>query len=85
MQIKELKCEVSRIEIIPAMRLVRFWLPALNCTDMGGAIRVATRHCPAVSRIETFAGNEPDTVYMKSGDAWQAASPNPTSTTNPTR
>ena len=50
-------------------------LPAGCCCDMTGAIVVAKLLCPAVRRIETYSGDEPDTQYIKNGKEWEARVP----------
>lgn len=47
-------------------------LPDGNCTDMGGAIRIAKTLMPDVSVIYTISGGEPDTMYCKEGKDWKA-------------
>ena len=42
------------------------------CTDMSGAIDLFQRIDPAVRRIETWADQEPDTLYVKQDETWQA-------------
>ena len=50
-------------------------LPELCCTDMGGAIALFETIDPGVTRIETVAGETPDTTYTRRGGDWLAALP----------
>lgn len=44
-----------------------------NCTDMSGAIQVATTLCPSVRQIDTYAAGVADTVYVLGSDGkWRS-------------
>ena len=47
-------------------------LPPDNCTDMGGAIRVAEALMPGVRELHTFCNGVADTMYSCVGGRWQA-------------
>lgn len=70
----------------PSAGLVRIYLAANNCTDMAGALRAVltdddgnARH---VHAIETFAGQELDTIYTPDANGDWTAKP-PTYTPHP--
>ena len=44
--------------------ILRLDMPVDNCCDMRGAIKAAEALCPMVWRIDTYAGGEPDTMYL---------------------
>jgi hypothetical protein len=50
--------------------ILRLDMPPDHCCDMRGAIRSAEDLCPMVWRIDTYAGGEPDTIYLRRGDKW---------------
>jgi hypothetical protein len=52
--------------------ILRLDMPDANCCDMGGAIKAAQALCPMVWRIDTYAGGEPDTMYLARGSKWEA-------------
>ena len=58
----DLQCRLIRIEHDGD----KCWMfvPAHNCVDMSGAIRVAQRGNPRVRVIRTVAGRLPDTMYI---------------------
>jgi hypothetical protein len=52
--------------------ILRLDMPDANCCDMRGAIKAAQALCPMVWRIDTYAGGEPDTMYVERGGKWHA-------------
>ena len=52
--------------------ILRLDMPPDNCCDMGGAIKAAEVLCPLVWRIDTYAGGQPDTMYLLRGGEWAA-------------
>jgi hypothetical protein len=52
--------------------ILRLDMPDANCCDMRGAIKTAEALCPMVWRIDTYAGGEPDTMYLLHGSEWKA-------------
>ena len=70
-----LKCDWFTIHPL-GEHTIALVLPPDNYCDMEGAIKVASSVCPTVFRIDTFVGDEKDTVYIKkeNGD-WKACSP----------
>jgi hypothetical protein len=46
-------------------RLVRLYLPPDTCTNMDGALEFALSRFPEALSIETYAGDEPDTIYTR--------------------
>jgi len=57
---------------------VRIFVAAWNCTDMSGAIDAALADGREVKLIEVFAGNKPDTLYMRDAEGeWQAGPSRP--------
>jgi hypothetical protein len=67
----KLQCRWRAWRVIRAGELA-LDMPADNCTDMGGAIEIATVLCPGVRRIATFADGKPDTEYRLVGGQWRA-------------
>lgn len=60
-----LKCYLIDIVVFADIDTVRIYIPAMECTDMTGAIKMALEYLPSVKRIETIAGEKFDTVYEK--------------------
>ncbi len=63
-----LQCDCEKIVFPVGSAVVEMYLPALNCTDMEGAITVAKMCNPEVAEIRTFADNKPDTFYFRDRD-----------------
>jgi hypothetical protein len=61
-------CEVRSIAYDFDRRLGRLYMAEGNCCDMSGCIGFFVGVDPAVRHIETFAGDMPDTVYVRDGD-----------------
>lgn len=55
-------------------RIGRLLMPPDCCTDMRGVIFLFQRLDPCVVRIETIAGDKPDTIYVRQGHEWKAFS-----------
>jgi PAS domain-containing protein len=71
---EELQCFwISWAAISP--RALELRLEDCSCTDMSGAIEVATRLLPGVRLIQTYGGRKPDTRYELVSGEWQAFSP----------
>jgi len=66
---------VERLAYDYATRTGRLDMPAGCCCDMTGAIALFRYLHPAVERIETFAGGQPDTSYRLEAGAWTAIRP----------
>ena len=69
----DLQCALDRMEV--TQEVVTFFLPADHCTDMTGAIKVATAVHPDVRVIRTVAGGHADTCYRKAHGSWHAMNP----------
>lgn len=67
-----LMCRVRRLEYDFETRRGALFLPPCNCTDMGGCIALFRRVDRHVKRIETWAGTDQDTTYVRGADGWQA-------------
>jgi len=65
-----LKCCIEKLEIDFVRRRAALWLPAMNCTDMAGAIRLVERIDRRVVRIYTLAGGDRDTCYSQESGEW---------------
>jgi hypothetical protein len=50
----------------------RLYLPTHCCPDMAGCLRLFMALEPVCVRIETIAGTELDTVYVRGPLGWQA-------------
>ena len=68
----KLKCAFSAWRVLADGELA-LDLPDGNCCDMIGAIEIAEKIMPAVWRIATFAGGQPDTEYRHWQGKWLAA------------
>jgi hypothetical protein len=72
-QDERLYTAVERFAYDYATRTGRLDLPPGCCTDMAGAVALFRHLHPAVERIETFAGGQPDTCYQRTGRTWTAS------------
>ena len=70
----ELKGIWSGLKVI-AIDHVVFYLAPLTCVDMTGAIKVALAVVPGCTKIDTFAGDVPDTKYRLRDGKWEAFLP----------
>ena len=71
----DLRCHLKAIGLPDSDKVV-LYLAGDNCCDMNGAIALARSILPRVARIETFAGDEPDTFYVRSNRGkWKALCP----------
>ena len=70
----ELMCKVDKLEYDYAARVGKLYVPALNCTDMKGAIQVFEAIDQDVISIQVFADNVPDMLYFFNGGKWQSQS-----------
>jgi hypothetical protein len=61
---ERLMCHVQRLTYDAQNRTGRLHFPQAECCDMRGAIKIFTGIDPEVQLIETFSGNEPDTIYQ---------------------
>ena len=52
--------------------ILRLDMPADNCCDMTGAVKAAEALCPLVWRIDTYAGGQPDAMYLLRDSQWGA-------------
>ena len=48
------------------------YLPAGVCTDMSGAIQFFKKIDPEVHQIQTYSGEQRDTIYTRTGKQWEA-------------
>lgn len=60
---EDLKCFWRAIHV-KGKNHIRIDLLSGNCTDMGGAIRLAKAVMPEVTRIDTYAGITESTYYV---------------------
>lgn len=73
---EELQCEWEAWMPFPGDPLaLGLTMPEGACCDMTGCIEVAKRIHPDVRKIITFAGGEPDTVYVLVDGEWAAWPP----------
>jgi hypothetical protein len=70
---ERLICHVQQLTYDFCTQTGKLDLPAANCCDMTGAIKLFTAIDPDVQAIETFAGGEPDTVYSRNRGEWTAS------------
>jgi hypothetical protein len=69
---REMMCSVDRVEVDREQRYALVSIPKYHATDMGGCIRAVQWLAPWVTRVDVFAGGEPDTRYEWDGRRWQA-------------
>jgi hypothetical protein len=70
---EELQTFIVSIEYIPLERRGILRMPYCCCCDMVGCIRLFERINDEIEKIETFAGEVRDTVYMRrQGGEWRA-------------
>ncbi|SEP45341.1 hypothetical protein SAMN02990966_06494 [Rhodospirillales bacterium URHD0017] len=65
---QEIMCDVRGIAYDFERRIGRLYMAEDNCCDMSGCIEFFSGIDPDVRRIETFAGEVPDTVYIRDRD-----------------
>lgn len=70
-----LQCRVQVISYTYSTRCAQIWMPADSCTDMSGAIKLATSLDPEVRSIKTYADGCDDTAYALRDGAWVATTP----------
>lgn len=66
-----LQCHWLRWRVV-GPRALAVDVPAGDCVDMTGAIRVAKALMPNVAVIHTLCGGEVDTMYSRVGKEWRA-------------
>jgi hypothetical protein len=70
-----LGCCVARVAYdFPTHTGRAFLLPG-HCTDATSVVRYFQLLDPDVCRIETFSGDEPDTVYIRGAKSWPVGKP----------
>jgi len=68
---RRLKCDFIAWRVL-ADGEIALDLPDGNCCDMTAAIEIAEKIMPAVRRIVTFVGGQPDTEYRLWKGDWMA-------------
>lgn len=68
----DLQCFVRSLEFDFRTLVGTLHLARGECCDMTGAIALFQHLSPNVWRIVTFAGTEPDAVYIKADGHWRA-------------
>jgi hypothetical protein len=68
---RSLQCCVLSVSYDFRTRAGRLDMEAGDCCDMSGAIAFFAAIDPQVCKIETFAGAERDTAYLKRREGWQ--------------
>jgi len=66
----ELQCEVDRLEYDFVKCTGRLYMADGDCCDMSACVQLFMAIDRHVKRIETFSGDEPDTMYGRPVDAW---------------
>lgn len=74
-QRSDLQCDVEKIAYDFERRVGTLHMAPDNCCDMAGCLEFFQKIDKDVKRIETYSGSKPDTLYMLSGNAWNAISP----------
>lgn len=70
----QLICYVHAVRVV-GNGIVQIEIEEDNCTDMNGAIALATALMPGCQKIVTYAGKKRDTCYLKRGNCWTAIEP----------
>jgi hypothetical protein len=65
-----LMCHLLHLEYDCRRGIGKLYFPSGNCCDCAGAIKLFENIDPDVQRIETWSGNDPDTVYDRSAGKW---------------
>jgi hypothetical protein len=72
----QLQCKVEKIEYHYELKYGLIVMPPYNCTHMPAAIELFERIDPNVTCIQTIAGSQQDTRYVKRPDGrWGAFKP----------
>jgi len=69
-----LQCNIEKLTYDFETKVVNFYLPQHNCTDMRGAITVAKRVSPDVQMINVYEDENLINIYLKIADKWTAQS-----------
>lgn len=69
---RDLMCEPLTVTYDFRSRVGVVNMPEGDCTDMTGAIRFFERMDQDVEMIQTYSGDDLDTVYVKRGGEWCA-------------
>jgi hypothetical protein len=72
---EDLQTYVSSLTYDFTTRIGRLIMLPDCCTDMRGVIVLFERIDPRVACVETFAGEQPDTIYLRRGNTWQPRAP----------
>ena len=72
---------VHGLDYEPRSKIGKLYMADHCCCDMSGCIDIFEEIDPAVQRINTFAGEAPDTIYQRIDGRWQSFLPPPTSFT----
>ena len=68
---QDLYCRLQAVRVV-ADGVIALEVPRNNCTDMGGAIRVAQGIMPEVRVVHVISGGAPDITYQVVNGDWQA-------------
>jgi hypothetical protein len=66
----DFQCDVKSVAYDFQTRTGTLRMAADHCCDMAGCIAFFVRVDPAVSRIDTFSGSNPDTIYARTNGHW---------------
>ena len=69
-----LQCKIERATYNFETKVVNFYLPQFNCTDMTGAIAFAKRTMSDVEQIHVFEEENLINIYLRIADKWVAQS-----------
>jgi hypothetical protein len=72
---EQIQCVILGVNLDLRKRIVTLMLSDTGCTDMQGAIDYARSFMPKVTRIETIAGDTPDTTYILRAKGWISVTP----------
>jgi hypothetical protein len=67
---EKLQCNVHKLTYDDRLRKGKLFMPADNSCDGPACIERFKAIDPEVREIETFAGTDTDTLYMRDGDMW---------------
>lgn len=68
----DLQCHVRSLTYDFSSEMLYLFLPAHNCTDMSGAIRLAKGISPSVNHIVIFVGGGDRYAYKLTDEGWKS-------------
>jgi hypothetical protein len=73
---ERLMCHVVALDYVFSSHTGQLFMSDGGCCDMTGCVALFAGIDPQVTAIDTYSGDEIDTMYRKDGNAWTAFLPN---------